>query len=72
MALARHNSVRLGGTDVCARRDHATRMDITQKPEIEIELTESAPTIQQQQAYERFWKMFFERVVTKRQLDKKP
>lgn len=72
MALAGQNRVRLGGTDGGARRDHATRMATPPKPEVEIELTESAPTIQQQQAYERFWKMFFERVVNKRQLDKNP
>lgn len=72
MSLAQQNSVKLGGTDIVARRDHGTQIDIPPKPEVEIELTESEPTIQQQLAYERFWKLFIERVITKRQLDKIP
>jgi hypothetical protein len=45
------------------RRAHAAR--------IEVELTEVEPTIQQQQAYERFWSLFLGRVVRDRQLQKK-
>jgi hypothetical protein len=66
MVLAQKHKVGLGD-DTDARRDHDVLTDTTHQPEVEIELAESEPTIQQQQAYEQFWKMFLERVVTKKQ-----
>lgn len=65
MALAQQYSSSQGGSDTAARRGRNTRLDTTQKPDIEIELTEIAPTIQQRQAYEQFWKLFLDRIVTK-------
>lgn len=67
MVLAQENSVGRGGSNTGARRGYGVQqVDITQKTEVEIELTESEPTIQQQQAYERFWKLFIERTITMR------
>jgi hypothetical protein len=70
MALERQNRAGLGSNETGARQDHDRQLDITQQAEVEIELTESEPTIQQRQAYEQFWKLFIERIVTERALDK--
>lgn len=52
------------------RRRQASPTRRARTPQIEIELTEVEPTIQQQQAYERFWNLFLERVVRGRQSEK--
>lgn len=58
-----------GGVKSIARRSHNIRLELAPEPEIEIELTDSEPSIQQHQAYEQFWRLFLERVLTKRQQD---
>jgi len=70
MALTQQHRVTTGGGEAGARRDLDILIDVNQEPEVEIELTESEPTLQQQQAYERFWKLFMERLVRERRLDK--
>jgi hypothetical protein len=66
MALTQQSRAALGGSETSARRRHG----IIQEHGVEIEFDESEPTIQQLQAYERFWKLLLERIVRKRQLDK--
>jgi hypothetical protein len=71
MALTQQDRAGSGG-DKGVRPDHDMRVDITKHPDVEIELTESEPTIQQQQAYQQFWKLFIERVMTKKQPNNNP
>ena len=65
MVLTRRFGAAQGGSETGARRCR----DIVQGHTIEIEFDESEPTIQQQLAYERFWKLFLERILRERQLD---
>lgn len=44
---------------------------VSNRTQVEIEMTEDEPTFQQKQAYKQFWKLFIERIVTTQQLDKK-
>ena len=69
MALAHQNSVGLGSGDTGVRRDDGMQVNVIQKPDTEIDLIEGEPTLQQQQAYELFWKLFIERMLRERRLD---
>lgn len=61
-----------GGSETGVRRGRNTRGEIPHEHEVEIELMEGEPTIQQRQAYEQFWKLFFERAIRERRPDKIP
>jgi hypothetical protein len=63
MALKQQNRLALGGNERTDCQSPDIQADVIQKPEVEIEMMESEPTIQQQQAYERFWNLFLERLL---------
>lgn len=68
MAGVKHaRTVRSGDGGACRRR--AARPEPAREPDVRIELTDDEPTVEQRQAYERFWRLFLERQVRERLLD---
>jgi hypothetical protein len=60
-----------GGVRSGVCRSHSTRIELIHEAEVEIELSSTEPTLQQQQAYEQFWRLFLERVLTERQTNER-
>jgi hypothetical protein len=65
--------MKFAGTDktIKVKRETGSNSEsVSNETRVEIELIESDPTIQQEQAYRQFWKLFIERVITKWQSNK--
>lgn len=49
-----------------ARRGRGVEAGLTREREVKVELIDTEPTLQQRQAYERFWRLLMERMYRER------
>lgn len=55
-----------GGGGTGARRGRGVEAGLTREREVKVELTDAEPTLQQRQAYDRFWRLLMERMYRER------